>query len=196
METVAGEPLISVRPFAVTKWSAWPVSKESRISETPSPVTLKSVTVSHPTILSSSPYNPAHKKTLGLGTPCVPNIMGRQKRAGMSSGECNGWPVSHHEPLDATGCVVQSSKNVPPSSSTTWPTTKHSMVLPIYHTDYNRHLEMPFPLCLQYANWSHQTGSWVTSKMLPGQKKNVLLLGEGRKQSAHIMDFHSIQSQF
>jgi len=29
METSAGEPLISTRPFAVTKWSAWLVSKES-----------------------------------------------------------------------------------------------------------------------------------------------------------------------
>ena len=77
-----------------------------------------------------------------------------------------------------------------------WPTTKHSMVLPIYHTDYNRDLEMSFPLRLQYANWSRQTGSWVPSNMLIDPKKKVVLSGKRRKQSAHIMDFHSIHSQF
>jgi len=46
VETSAAEPLISTRLFAVTKWSAWLVSKESPpVSQTPSPVILKSATV-------------------------------------------------------------------------------------------------------------------------------------------------------
>ena len=76
METSAGEPLISMRPFAVTKCSAWLVSNESPVSHASSPVILKSATVSHPTLLSLSPYK-QHTKTLGSQTPSVPNIVGR-----------------------------------------------------------------------------------------------------------------------
>jgi hypothetical protein len=63
VETSAGEPLISKRPFAVAKWSAWLVSKESPFSEAPCPVILKS-TISYPTLLLSSPYRRHTKNTL------------------------------------------------------------------------------------------------------------------------------------
>jgi hypothetical protein len=155
VETSAGESLISMRPFAVTKWSAWLVSKESPVPKAPSPVTLKSATVSHPTLLSSSPYNPAHKKTLGLQTPSFPTIMGRLNN------------VQEYQVRSATGGQWAATN----PRTAMWPTTKHSMVLPIYHTDYNRDLEMSFPLCPQYTNWSRQTGSWVTSNVLTGQTK-------------------------
>jgi hypothetical protein len=55
METSAGEQLISVGPFTVTKCTACLVSKESPISEAPSLVILKSDTVLHPTLLLLSP---------------------------------------------------------------------------------------------------------------------------------------------
>ena len=95
METSAGEPLISTRPFAVTKCSAWLMSNESPIYQAPSPVILKSATVSHPTLLSSSPYNPAHKNTRVTDT-LSSQYYWETKQA------CNGWPVSRHEPLDIT----------------------------------------------------------------------------------------------
>ena len=122
VETITGELLISTRPYAVTKWSAWLVSKESPISQAPSPITLKSATlysklVSHPTLLLSSPYNPAHN-TRVTDTLCSQYYGQTEQRAGMSSGECNKWPVGRHKPQDATGCIVQSSTNVPSSSST------------------------------------------------------------------------------
>jgi len=75
VETSAGVPLISTRPFAVTKWSAWLASKESRVSQAPSPVILKFATISYRTpcrrLLTDST-----QKTLGLQKPSVPNIMG------------------------------------------------------------------------------------------------------------------------
>ena len=49
VETSAGEPLISTRPFAVTKCLAWLVSNESAVSQAPSPVILKSATISYRT---------------------------------------------------------------------------------------------------------------------------------------------------
>ena len=62
VETSAGEMPISKRPFAVANCSAWLLSKESPVSQIPSSVTLQSVTVSHPTLLSSL-YYPAHART-------------------------------------------------------------------------------------------------------------------------------------
>jgi hypothetical protein len=61
------------------------VSKDSPVSETPSPVILKSATVR---ILPHSPVvvslQTAHKKTLGLQKPSVSNIVGRRnERVGM-----------------------------------------------------------------------------------------------------------------
>jgi hypothetical protein len=85
VETSAGEPLISRRPFAVTKCSAWLVSNESPVSQAPSPVILKSATISYRTpcrrLLTDST-----QKTRGLQKPSIPNIMGSQNnRAGMSA---------------------------------------------------------------------------------------------------------------
>jgi len=78
VETSAGELLISTRPFAVTKCSAWLVSNESPVSQAPSLVTLKSATISYRTPAVFS-LEAAHKKTLCLQKPSVPNIMGRRK---------------------------------------------------------------------------------------------------------------------
>jgi len=83
VETSAGEPLISTRPFAVTKCSAWLVSNEYPISQAPSPVILKPATISYRTLAVVS-VQAAQKKTLGVQKPSVRNIMGRRKkRAGM-----------------------------------------------------------------------------------------------------------------
>jgi hypothetical protein len=83
VETTAGEPLISTRPFAGTKWSAWLVSKESpRLSGSKHSYT-KNLLQYLTAPLPSSPYR-QHTKTLGLQKPSVSNIMGRRnKRAGM-----------------------------------------------------------------------------------------------------------------
>ena len=70
MQTSAAEPLISVRPFAVTKWSAWLVSKVSPrlLGSLPSYTKLLRF-LPHP--LPSSPYRQRTKnntwvtKTLG-----------------------------------------------------------------------------------------------------------------------------------
>ena len=45
----AGEQLISTRPFAVTKCSAWLMSNESPVSQAPNPLILKSATISYRT---------------------------------------------------------------------------------------------------------------------------------------------------
>jgi hypothetical protein len=60
VEMSAGEPLISMKLFAVAKCSTWLVSKESPVSEVPSLVILNSATVLIPALLSS-PGNTAHK---------------------------------------------------------------------------------------------------------------------------------------
>jgi hypothetical protein len=79
----ADAPLISMRPFAVAKWSAWLVSKKSPVPQTPNPVILKSATISYRNPCQP-PHQIAQKKTLGLQKPSLPNIMGRRnKRAGM-----------------------------------------------------------------------------------------------------------------
>jgi hypothetical protein len=99
----------STRSFAVTKCSAWLVSNESpRLSGSIHCYT-ESATVVHPILLSPSPYKPAHKNPR-VTKHSVPNIIGSlNKRAGMSSGVCNGRPVSHHELLDTT---IQSAINM------------------------------------------------------------------------------------
>ena len=76
METSAGVPLISMRPFAAAKWSAWLVLKGSLPSYT------KSVTyLTAP--LPSSPYK-EHTKYTWVTQPSVPDIVRRpNKRAGM-----------------------------------------------------------------------------------------------------------------
>jgi hypothetical protein len=57
VEKSAGDTLISAWPFAGTKCSAWPVSKECpRLSVFKAGYT-KSATVSNPTLLSSSAYS-------------------------------------------------------------------------------------------------------------------------------------------
>jgi hypothetical protein len=85
VETSAGEPLISTRLFAVTKCSAWLVSNESPISQAPSPVIVKSATISHRTPCRRH-LTDSTQKTLCLQKPTVPNIMGSlNNRAGMSA---------------------------------------------------------------------------------------------------------------
>ena len=164
----AGEPLISTRPFAVTKCLAWLMLNESPAPHASSPVILKSATVSHPTLLSSSPYKwdtknllqfhtplcchhlhtngtqkicynftphsaviisvqMAHKKSATISHPTLlssspykwhtkntnvtdtlcSKYCGKMKQTCRnvciwSSGECNGWLLSRHEPPDAT----------------------------------------------------------------------------------------------
>jgi len=90
VKTIAGEPLISTKPFAVTKCSAWLVSNEFPVSQAPSPVILKSATVSLPTLLSSSPYNPVHKNTKVTDTLCSQYCGENKQRAGMSRGSATG----------------------------------------------------------------------------------------------------------
>jgi hypothetical protein len=97
VETSAGVPLISVRPFAVPKWSAWLVSKES-------PRLSGSTYLTAP--LPSSPYT-QHTKN----TPVTKNLCSQystktkqtcRSACTWSSGDCNWWPVSRHESLDNT----------------------------------------------------------------------------------------------
>ena len=79
VETSAGEPLISKRPFAVAKWSAWLVSKESPFlwGSMPSYTQIYNILPHSPVVVS---LQTAHKKH------SVPNIVGRRnKRAGMSA---------------------------------------------------------------------------------------------------------------
>jgi len=92
-----------MRPFAVTKWSAWLVSKESPCLSGCKPSYTKSATVSCLTPCSRL-LTDSTQKTLGLQKPSVPNEMGRWNKqrcrnvSMWSSGECNGV----HEPLDTT----------------------------------------------------------------------------------------------
>ena len=63
VETSAGEPLISKRPFAVGKWSAWLVSKESPFlwGSMPSYTQIYNILPHSPVIVS---LQTAHKNTL------------------------------------------------------------------------------------------------------------------------------------
>jgi len=106
VETSAGVPLISMRPFVVPKWPAWLVSKESQVSQASSPVIQKSATISYPKPLPSSPYREQIKITRVTKTPCS-QYFGKTKQTCRNvciwwSGVCNWWPVSRHEPLDTT----------------------------------------------------------------------------------------------
>ena len=71
--------------------------KNPPFSEAPCPVILKS-TISYPTLLSSSPYR-QHTKTLCSQYGVKTKQMCRNVCI-WSSGECNGWQVSRHKPLD------------------------------------------------------------------------------------------------
>ena len=81
METSAGVPLISMRPFAAAKWSAWLVSKESPLFSGSLPSYTKSATyLTAP--LSSSPYREHTKNTRVTKTLCS-QYCTKTKRAGM-----------------------------------------------------------------------------------------------------------------
>jgi hypothetical protein len=107
VETSAGEPLISTWPFAG-------VERIPPVSQASSLVILKSATVSHPTLLSSFPYIPTHKKTQRLQKPYLSHITRRLNILGgmsaytriclpvRSSGVNNLWSVSRQGPLDTT----------------------------------------------------------------------------------------------
>ena len=107
VETSAGEPLISMRPFAVTKCSAWLLSKEPlRLWDSkPSYTEFCYSIASHPPVVVSLQYST--QKTLRLQKPSLPNIMGRlNNRAGMSPYGQVIWGVQRvaSEPLRAPGC--------------------------------------------------------------------------------------------
>ena len=82
VETSAGVPLISMRPFAAANWSAWLVSKESPCFTGSLPSYTKSATcLTAP--LPLSPYR-EHTKNTRVTQPSVLDILGRpNKRAGM-----------------------------------------------------------------------------------------------------------------
>jgi len=71
VETIAGEPLISMRPFAVTKWSAWLVSKDSPFLAGSLPSYTKSATylTAPPAFVS---LQREHKKHSGYKKPLFP----------------------------------------------------------------------------------------------------------------------------
>jgi hypothetical protein len=73
VETSAGEPLISTRPFAVNEVLSL-AGRNDPTSEGPSLVIQKYATVLHPTILLLSPYI-QHTNNTMLQKPSVPNIM-------------------------------------------------------------------------------------------------------------------------
>jgi hypothetical protein len=102
MGTNAGEPLISKRPFAVTKWL---VSKQSPrlLGSKRSYTEICCIVLPH--FLRRPLADSTHeKKTLGLQNP-VPKTIGN-RGAGMSGchsyGEYNWWPVSRNQPLHTT----------------------------------------------------------------------------------------------
>ena len=71
METCAGEPLISMRPFAVTKCSAWLVSTEFPVSQAPSIGKLNLLQYCIPSFCRRLLTN-QHTKTLELQNPLFP----------------------------------------------------------------------------------------------------------------------------
>ena len=82
METSAEVPLISMRPFAVPKWSVWLMSKEAPCLSGSLPSYTKSATyLTAP--LPWSPYR-EHTRNTRVTKPSVPNIVRRpDKRAKM-----------------------------------------------------------------------------------------------------------------
>jgi len=112
VKTSAGESLISKRPLAVAKWSAWLVSKNPPFSDAPSPVIPKSAKVPYPTLLPSSSYRRHTKDTMVTNTLCF-QYCGKTKQRCRnvciwSSGECNVWHVNRHELLDTTNYIYSS----------------------------------------------------------------------------------------
>jgi len=105
LETNAGIPLISMRRFAAAKWSAWLVSKESLLLQGSLLSYIKSATyLTAP--LPSSPYRQHTKITRVTETFCFQYCKKTKQTCRnactWSNGECNWWPVSHHEPLATT----------------------------------------------------------------------------------------------
>ena len=105
METSAGILLISMRPFAAAKWSTWLVSKQSpRLSGSLPSYTKSATYLTAP--LPSSPYREHTKTTWVTKTLCSQYCTKTKQTCRnactLSSGECNWWPVSHHESLDNT----------------------------------------------------------------------------------------------
>jgi len=84
VETSAGVPLISMRPFAAAKWSAWPVwcqKSPPRFTGSLPSYTKSATYLTAP--LPSSPYR-EHTKNTRVTQPSVLDILGRpNKRAGM-----------------------------------------------------------------------------------------------------------------
>jgi hypothetical protein len=108
VETSVGEPLISMRPFAIRKWSDWLVSNEFPCLPSSLPSYTKAATISY-RAPSRRLLTDSTQKTLGLQKPYVPNIVGRQnvqECLHMVKWGVNGWPVSRHEHLDATLCSL------------------------------------------------------------------------------------------
>jgi len=105
VEKSSGDPLISTRPFAVTKWSAWLVSKVSPCLSGSKPSYTKSATISCRTpcrlLLTDIQKNTRFTKTL-CSQYCGKTKQTCRNACLWSSGECNGRPVSPHEPLDTT----------------------------------------------------------------------------------------------
>ena len=69
----SGEPLISTRPFAVSKWSAWLVSKDPPISEAPRIVILNLLQCCIPPSCGRL-LTMQHTKSLELQNPLFPII--------------------------------------------------------------------------------------------------------------------------
>ena len=105
METSAGEPIISMRPFAVTKCSAWLVSKDYPRLLGSLPSYIKSATISFRTP-SLHPLRENTKKHSGYESPLFPisweDKTDVEECLHMVKLECNVCPVSRHEPLDTT----------------------------------------------------------------------------------------------
>jgi len=81
VETSAGIPLISMRPFAAAKWSAWLVSKESPLlSGCLLNYTQSAIYLTAP--LPSSPYREHTKNTRVTETLCF-QYCKKTKHAGM-----------------------------------------------------------------------------------------------------------------
>ena len=108
METSVGEPLISMRPFAIRKWSDWLVSNEFPCLPSSLPSYTKAATISY-RAPSRRLLTDSTQKTLGLQKPYVPNIVGRQNVQ-----ECLHmvkWGVQRvaSEPPRASGCYTMFS---------------------------------------------------------------------------------------
>jgi hypothetical protein len=108
VETSAREPLISTRLFAVTKWSAWQASKESLVSQAPSPDIPKSATTftAPPAVVC---LQTAHKNTRFTKTLCSQYNGKTKQSAGMSAygqlGSATGWQWASTTPWILQECL-------------------------------------------------------------------------------------------